>query len=170
MRNNIIGTQKTIFSHYTRQCICLPLGFVFLHNKNLDFAICLHIMHVVVVTINWDLKFANWNLPLVFLQRPRGYIFHTWLVHWQEKNWKIINSSLICLQIYFKFFVILKRKPLSLKKTMIWLTFFQQRGRKTLSTCTVRYFNLHIQITYGISIRPIFTLMIKRRIRCIPPP
>ena len=86
------------------------------------------------------------------------------------KIWNIINSSLICLQIYFKFFVILKRKPLSLKKTMIWLTFFQQRGRKILSTCTVRYCNLHIQITYGISIRPIFTLMIKRRIRCIPPP
>ena len=33
MRNNITGIQKTIFSHYTRQCICLPLGFVFLHNK-----------------------------------------------------------------------------------------------------------------------------------------
>ena len=148
MRNNIIGSQKTIFSHYMRQCICLPLGFVFLHNKNLDFAICLHIMHVVTIQLRFEicqLKFATG----IFTKTSRIHFSHL-ARSLTGKIWNIINSSLICLQIYFKFFVILKRKPLSLKKTMIWLTFFQQRGRKTLSTCTVRYFNLHIQITYGI--------------------
>ena len=104
--------------------ICLPLGFVFLHNKNLDFAICLQIMHVVTIQLRFEicqLKFATG----IFTKTSRIHFSHL-ARSLTGKNWKIINSSLICLQIYFKFFVILKRKPLSLKKTMIWLTFFNK--------------------------------------------